>query len=304
MKKGKITVLVGIAGSGKSSYAHWQWTGNPLNTLIVSRDALREAMFGYNDKNLKKYFDNEQIFSIEREVTKMENTMISEGLEAGKHVIYDDNNLYLGAIERFKYWNVETEVKVFEETLVQAILKDRNRTKQWGDEEIKKQYERFKRLMNDPRFKSLDFTPVTLVNDIKKPFAILFDMDETLSHMNGRNPYDYKKVLEDSVDLPTALILEKISHSWVTPTIMITTARDAIAEFDTKRWLASAGVKYDALLMRERGDQRPDWVIKEEMWREIAEDYYILGMFEDSLTITRRARSLGLKVYNVEHNHY
>lgn len=301
MNKGKITILVGISGSGKSTWAHEEWKKDPLNTLIVSRDAIREAMFGFSDKTIKKYLENEQIYSLEKEVSKMENTMISEGLEAGKHVIMDDNNLEFGAIERFTYWNVPTIIKEFEVPLVEAILKDRSRVKQWGDEAIKKQYEKFKRLMIDPRLKRVPFIPTFIKNDKNKPFAILFDMDETLSHMNDRNPYDYKKVLEDSIDLPTVIIAEYLASGVA---VFITTARDAIAEYDTKRWLANNGIRYDNLLMRQQGDNRPDWVVKEEMWRELAEDYYILGMFEDSLTITRRARALDLKVYNVAHNHY
>ena len=49
---------------------------------------------------------------------------------------------------------------------------------------------------------------------------------------------------------------------------------------------------------------RPDWVIKEEMWRDLATRYNIVGMFDDRLQVVRRARALGLKVFNVEYNNF
>lgn len=304
--KGKLTVLIGISGSGKSTWAHKEWSKDPLNTLIVSRDSIRESMFGFSDKTLKHYFNNEKLFSLEREVSKMCDTMIYEGLEKGKHVICDDNHLELGAIEQYKFWNVLTAVEVFNETLVQAIMKDRGRVKQFGDEAIKIQYSKFKQLIHDPRFNKLDFTPVELVNNSSKPRAVLFDIDGTLAHMHNRSPYDWKKVGEDTVDWDIAYIQNCLAFTNASdsPTIFVTTARDGIAEFNTKKWLLDNGIKYDSFLIKEQGDLRSDWVVKEEMWRELVEDYYIVGCFEDSLSVVRRGRALGLKMFNVQYNHY
>ncbi len=58
------------------------------------------------------------------------------------------------------------------------------------------------------------------------------------------------------------------------------------------------------MYIRPEGDQRPDWVVKEEMWRQITKDYHIRGMFDDRLQVVRRARALGLKVFNVEYNNF
>ena len=47
---------------------------------------------------------------------------------------------------------------------------------------------------------------------------------------------------------------------------------------------------------------RPDWVVKEEMWKNISKQYNIIAMYDDRLQVVRRARALGLKVFNVEYN--
>ena len=86
--------------------------------------------------------------------------------------------------------------------------------------------------------------------------------------------------------------------------IIICTGRDGIAKFGTEKWLEDYEIPYEDLFMREQGDSRPDWVVKEEMWRKIAENYYIVGMFDDRLQVVRRARALGLKVFNVEYNNF
>ena len=55
-------------------------------------------------------------------------------------------------------------------------------------------------------------------------------------------------------------------------------------------------------MIRNEKDMRPDWVVKEEMWKNISKQYNIIAMYDDRLQVVRRARALGLKVFNVEYN--
>ena len=54
--------------------------------------------------------------------------------------------------------------------------------------------------------------------------------------------------------------------------------------------------------MRKEGDCRKDYVIKEELWREIVKDYYVLFMLDDRQQVVNHARRLGFKVFQVEQN--
>ena len=50
------------------------------------------------------------ISKFEKQVTRNEDTLINDGLNHGKTVIVDATHLTRKYLERFKYWNVPTEV--------------------------------------------------------------------------------------------------------------------------------------------------------------------------------------------------
>ena len=155
-------------------------------------------------------------------------------------------------------------------------------------------------LAKDP----IDFTPVTLVQNKDNDPCLIFDIDGTLAHMDRskRSPYDWHKVGEDTLDMPTKAIADLMAYSRVK--VIICTGRDGVCLPETKEWLDRMGIHHDEIYIRDRGDQRADWIVKEEMWRKISEDNYIVGMFDDRLQVVRRARALGLKVFNVEYNNF
>ena len=301
--KGTLEILVGVSGSGKSSYAHEQWMLFPDNVTIVNRDKIRELLYGFTEADVKDYYGFESLGKFEKRVTRYEDTLINDALNHGNKVIVDATHLSVKYIERFKYWNVPTTVKVFDISLGGAIGRDANRNRSVGDQVINMQYRRYESLKWELENNPIDFTPVTLENDSTKPRTVIFDIDGTLAHMKDRSPYEWLKVGQDTVDLPTCLMadfLDEVNGVSVT----ICTGRDGVALEETKKWLDEHDVACDRLYIRAAGDSRPDWVIKEEMWREIAKENYIVAMFDDRLQVVRRARSLGLKVFNVAYNNF
>jgi hypothetical protein len=56
--------------------------------------------------------------------------------------------------------------------------------------------------------------------------------------------------------------------------------------------------------MRPKGDKRPDWMVKETMWRAIAKEYYIIGMYDDRDSVVEHARRLGLRVFQVDYGDF
>lgn len=304
--KGKLILTVGISGSGKSTWAHQQWLDAPDKITIVNRDKIRELMFGYTEQSVDQYYRMDKIGGFEKQVTRYEDTLINEGLNFGKTVIVDATNLTRKYLERFKYWNVPSEIVVFETELDEALNRDFSRPRMVGEEVIRKQYSRFVTLIKDLAKNPIDFTPVTFAQDRDKDHCFIFDIDGTLAHMNrgegGRSPYDWNRVGEDTVDYATDMVCDIINKTDVKT--IICTGRDGEALEATKLWMKDNGVLWDEIFIRDKGDMRADWIVKEEMWREIAEDYYIVGMFDDRLQVVRRARALGLKVFNVEYNNF
>lgn len=303
MKQGKLLILVGISGSGKSTFAHKLWADAPNDTTIVNRDKIRELLFGYTEESVNDYYSRNDISSQEKKVTRYEDTLINDALNHGNLVIVDATHLERKYLERYKYWNVPTEIKFFPIDPKVATIRMVDRERQVSKEVINKQYSRYTNLANSLAKNPIDFTPVTFNNDKSNRRCFIFDIDGTLAHKGDRNPYDWAKVGEDTLDFPTALVAEKIFESWDSD-IIICTGRDGVCIEETQEWLEDNSIPYDNIYIREKGDMRPDWVIKEEMWREIAEDYYIVGMFDDRLQVVRRARALGLKVFNVAYNNF
>lgn len=304
MSKGDLIIIVGISGSGKSTWAHDKWLNDPDKYVIVNRDKIRELLFGFTEVSMENYYRmGDKIGKYEKQVTRYEDTLIHEGLNHGKTVIVDATHLTRKYLERFKYWNVPTSVVVFEVELDEALDRDLSRSRTVGEEVIRKQYNRFVGLMKNLKKDPIDFTTVEFEQNPDNELCFIFDIDGTLAHRGDRSPYEWLKVGLDSLDVPTDAVA-KLIRVPESVKVIICTGRDAESLEETEKWLDKYSIKYDEIYIRPRGDMRADWVVKEEMWRKIAEDNYILGMFDDRLQVVRRARALGLKVFNVEYNNF
>ena len=80
MSKPAFTMMVGLVGSGKSTYA--KQLAEETNAIICSSDAIREELCG--DENSQD--NNEEVF-------KILHSRIKENLKNGKNVIYDATNI-------------------------------------------------------------------------------------------------------------------------------------------------------------------------------------------------------------------
>ena len=80
MSKPTFTMIVGLVGSGKSTYA--KQLAEEANAIICSSDAIREELCG--DENSQD--NNDEVF-------KILHSRIKENLKNGKNVIYDATNI-------------------------------------------------------------------------------------------------------------------------------------------------------------------------------------------------------------------
>lgn len=303
----KIIVTVGMSNSGKSTWANQLVQENLDSFIIVNRDKIRELLFGYTESTIADYYNRKDLSAREKQVTRYEDTLINEALETGRTPIVDATHLRREYLERFKYWNAKVELQWFDITLKEAQIRNESRLRKVDDKILIKQYNQYvtisKSISDDP----IDFTPVELIQEEFNEPCFIFDIDGTLAHMDRekRSPYDWHKVGLDTADVATCAIARFLSTSVnLSAKVIICTGRDGICLDETEKWLDDNHIKYDEIYIRPRGDQRADWIVKEEMWREISKTHYIVGMFDDRLQVVRRARALGLKVFNVEYNNF
>ena len=307
MNKGKIIATIGVSGAGKSTFAHEKWMEDPLNSIIVNRDSIRQALYGYLPENVNPYYDRPDFGKLEKQVTKYEDVLIHEALNEGKTVIVDATHLTEAYINRFKFWNVPVELVWFDVLLKEALVRNSSRVRQVPEDFIHKQYGKYLRLRKDFVF---GHTPTTIELNPDLPPCYLLDIDGTIAHMNGkRGAFDWKQVGVDDVCLSLKPVVQAINHfaepgNTNSVKLIVVSGRDGVCRPETLKWLSDNGIDYDELHMRIEKDQRPDWQIKEEIWRELAKKYNILALFDDRLQVVRRARALGLKVFNVEYNNF
>ena len=297
-----IKLLIGISGSGKSTYSHELWETNPSNFVIINRDKIRELLFGYTESSIHNYYKRNDIVKLEKKVTKYEDTLIYEALEENKTIILDATHLEKKYIERHEYWNVPIELVWFDINLDTAIERDSIRNRKVGKDIITKQYNKYINLKKS--FGDYNFIPYNIKCDLNLPPCILYDIDGTIAQMHNRGPFEWNKVKEDYMIYSVVSTIDWLSDldSKNRPTVILCTGRDGIALNDTIEWLNNNEIYYDDIMIRNEKDMRPDWIVKEEMWKNISEKYNIIAMYDDRLQVVRRARALGLKVFNVEYN--
>lgn len=310
----ELIALVGPSGCGKSTLAHKWWNESPLTRRIVSYDTIRMLLYGYNESTLGSHYSRTDLRSLEKSVVAQANNIIYDliNTEGVSQILLDNTNLKQKYIANLRYWNIPVTLIPIVADKEVVIERDSKRTKHVGKEVIDRQFEAYRKIYPHLTNISSSIQPIEFANKGDKE-CIIFDIDGTLAHNTGRSPYDWKSVGEDEVDQSTTAMLHSlindISHygNHPNPKVFICTGRDEESRESTLEWLDGNGFYFesDDVFFRKNKDIRPDWVVKEEMWREISsQGYKIVGMFDDRNQVVRRARSLGLKVFHVDHNNF
>lgn len=127
-----------------------------------------------------------------------------------------------------------------------------------------------------------------------KPTAIMVDIDGTLAHMKNRSPYDYSKVMSDTLDDVVADITRKYKI------VVVMSGRPESCREDTENWLRKHAIRFDKLFMRTTGDNRKDSIVKLELYKQYVEpNYNIFFVLDDRNQVVEMWREQGLKCLQV-----
>jgi len=300
--------MVGPSGSGKSTRAKQildRLEKDKVNAVIISRDKLREMMFGYTESNVSDYYKRETIQQDEWSVTQLQHNLVKQYLAENYVVIIDNTHLKEKYLTDLQKYGVQIQYHVMEEEKVDCIMNDEDRVRRVGKEVIDTQFIQFRELKRHFSFEVFNPEPVPALyndNDPTKPDAIVFDIDGTLAHMDGRKPYEWLRVGEDWVDVPVREAL--YAHQKAGKKIIICTGRDGVCAPQTIQWLGDNDIAFDEIFIRPEKDNRPDWKVKQEMWTEIIKDYHIEAMYDDRDQVVNHARACGFKVYQVAEGNF
>lgn len=134
------------------------------------------------------------------------------------------------------------------------------------------------------------------MNTSKTP-AIICDLDGTLATLNGRKPYDWARVGEDTVD---TLVRDALRRYNTDHSILIVTGRMEQCQGLTLNWLVMNDVPFDVLYMRKDDDFRQDAEFKTELYHQMIEQTYAVRLCLDDRDSSVTAwRMLGLPCWQV-----
>lgn len=280
MKNLEILILIGIPGSGKSTFSK-DFVRNNSDWIRVNRDDFRDML------KTSQTCENK----VEDMITGLVSDVISSSLSRKLNVIVDNTNLkikYINAIiEEFKY-SANINYRVFDISKDKAIERDRNRDKKVGALVINKMYKDYKILLD-----SFDFQPVNKIErrphiipdfESKLKDVVIFDIDGTLALMGKRGTFDWMKVYKDDIN---EIVSEQVEfHRSKGREIFVVTGRDEVCRKITEEWLELYGIEYDKLFMRPKNDFRKDTLIKKEIYEnEIVGKYNLLTVYDDRLQV-------------------
>jgi predicted kinase len=305
--KGKLTITVGIPGSGKTTEAELILKAEGReNVELVSRDDLRHLLF-----RSEGILTNPQ----ELRITQMQKEIVKTALRQGKHVVVHDMNLR----ERYrKGWaqlaeQMGAEFVILDLTgvdLAVCIARDLCRERHVGSEVIRSLYNRF--IKNQGPVKAPQINAEALkkgelyVPNPKLPNAIIVDLDGTVADCEGvRSPYDYTRVRLDKPKLDVIKHVQTEAYELGTKILFVSgrLARQGASDqvyYDTEEWLFEhVKVPIEILSMRDR-DGVDDTVIKLEIFnRDIRDKYNVKYALDDRNRVVAMWRSIGLLTLQV-----
>jgi len=306
-----LIILRGPAASGKSTFVKElqdSWLESHLINeplVVVSRDALRLAMFGANDKS---YYDVSKDLLGTREdfISVVEKRAVRDALSRGHDVISDNTNLtprFTNALVDIAY-QLGHEVELvdhFKYTPLEECLKRNAARERKVDEAIL--IKQWHRAQEDYTLPEQPAEVQPYVPDESLPEAVLIDLDGTAALLGDRDPYDD---LSAHLDSPNESVR---TTAWgvyqIGTEIVYVSARQERSRGVTSLWLDEHRFPPGRLIMRATGDQRKDWVVKNEIFdTKIAPHYNVLFCLDDRQQVVDMYRRKGLAVHQVAEGNF
>jgi predicted kinase len=263
----ELVVMVGISGSGKSTYvkAHIRWGKTEM--IRINRDDLRKLMYDTVPWSMHK----------DALIRPMEIEMARVALRAGKTVYIDDTNCNAKTFSSWTQLAIKERVKmrVIEMKTPFEVCKERQGTRPEAEsvpiDAVVRQYNDLKNLKdtlnvdttNRAVFDRLELLAGKWVPRLPGRPWIICDIDGTLAdHAGVRNQYDEGRVLHDN---PYPVVVQWAQALYEDFNFLLFSGRKDKCCDDTCDWMEMHGVKYDRILMRARTDNRKDAIVKKEL---------------------------------------
>lgn len=310
-----MTILRGVPGSGKTTFAMELLSASPKDVVRVSRDDTRIALFG--KKGMLDHWKETAVTNVCEAAARM-------ALSTGKHVVIDNTNLRAKYIK--DWYKVAESVEVLDVEVVEfpvsySEMMDRNAVRpekdrvpeqvldgMWdkfidrktGELRPVESYDKWK----SKRSAEVSLSPYSPTEGLPETF--LCDLDGTLASADHRDVYDYSLVSTDMPNESTVTVVNSLLDSG--HNVVFMSGREDVCYHDTMKWLQKhlkfpEGIS-PLLYMRKERDNRPDVIVKVELFNTfIRGQFNMIGVFDDRPSVCRMWRDMGLKVLQVGDPH-
>lgn len=303
----RLFLTRGLPGSGKSTWAK-QMSKKYNNVILISRDDLRNSLYSEFSFGNKKAEDF---------VTIQQRGIIKNALMTGHDVIVHDTNLNISFMKQFKkhfirysnifivdFTDVPVEVCISRDELrmatkgfvgsdvINRMNKNWNKSvgKTWPFPIVSVQVADEILATSQGVRTDIKYIPDTTLAD-----TVVLDIDGTLANIDHRSPFDHSKYHLDTLNKSVAKIAAGFTKA------VILTGRDEEHYGQTALWLNKMSIAYDILFMRPKGDKRPDYIVKKEIFfDQIAPYYNVELVVEDRRQVVEMWRSIGLMCAQVD----
>ncbi len=273
-------MLRGLPASGKSTWAKEQVEKSKGRVKRVNKDDLRAML----DNGIWSRTNEKAVLAI-RDV------IIAKYFQLGVDVIVDDTNLHPKHEQQLKQLadkeGYDFEIKDFYCPVSVCEERDAKRPNGVGPDVIRKMWTQFVCKKFDP------------TREFKDPI-IVCDIDGTIAHMQGRDPFQEHLVDTDLFDQEVAFLVQDMAERHQADIYLVSGRHEGCRD-KTEQWLAKNGFDYRNLLMRPNGDMRKDYIVKKEIHDEMtAMGCGIVCVFDDRQQVCDMWREQGIRVFQVQ----
>lgn len=308
----QVIITMGPPGIGKNTWARARVKKSKAGAVVVNRDDLRQMIVG---GQLSDYKFNKKT---EKAITEMQFNAAELAIALGRDVIVADTNLNPNTITAWEDFAKLHNCGVEKKDFFKDFRREPSSIVIEAERGVKGVIIAFRKLAHQRNLSRLNSVPHTVVDEFIDKYivpqvyrprqwtptpglqkALLVDLDGTIFHMNGgRNPFDWLQVEQDTPDqtvIETCKIYKAAGYA-----IIAASGRDGICYDHSVRAMNAAGMPFDDFFIRTQDDQRPDYIVKEEIfWDKIAPKYNIAFCLDDRDQVCEQYREMGLKVYQV-----
>lgn len=336
-EKGKLILLHGLPGSGKSTFSE-KYIQDHKNEdiVIVNRDTIRENLFGasYHDKAPDK--------KSESQVSQVQDKMLRDALRSGKTVIDDNTNLNTRFMKNTtnvaEEYGATIEQQYFNISVDECKKRNKERGKKGGRFVPEHVIDRMAQDAYDSDGNIKEFiiskngvfavsnnTPgqkiVKEFNDkmqerypIQGKAVVLVDCDGTLANNQHHAEYylsnpnnkkkDFPGFYKGIVDAPVNESVRDLANNMRdndNVNIVLLTGRDDSYARELLQFVEKSGLKVSRVINKRRGDFRPDNEFKAEVINKLKDEgLIVVHALDDRESSIRTMESNGIMVSRVD----